>query len=45
MHSTDSAFALVTSQEKEFSASSVQGIISSRDILNVLANDMEVFGV
>jgi len=45
MHSTDSAFALVTSQEKEFSASSVQGIISRRDILNVLANDMEVFGV
>ena len=45
MRSTGSAFALVTSTQKELSCAGVQGIISRRDILNVLADDMELFGV
>ena len=45
MRSTGSAFALVTSSQKELSSAGVQGIISRQDIFNVLAEDMELFGV
>jgi hypothetical protein len=45
MRSTGSSFALVTSLQKELFSAGVQGIISRRDILNVLADDMDVFGV
>jgi len=45
MRSTDSAFALVASHKGELSASSVQGIITRKDIMNTLARDMEPFSV
>jgi CIC family chloride channel protein len=45
MRSTDSAFALVSSQEADVSANGVQGVITRKVILDVLANDMEVFGI
>jgi len=45
MRSTDSEFALVASHDGNLSASSVQGIITRRNIMIVLANDMELFGV
>ncbi len=45
MRSSGSAFALVVSQEGNLSASSVQGLITRKAIMDVLADDMEVFGV
>ena len=45
MRSTDSAFALVASHDGDLSASSVQGIITRKGIMDVLADDMELFGV
>jgi CBS domain-containing protein len=45
MRSTDSAFALIASHKGDLSASSVQGIISRKALMNVLADDMELFGV
>ncbi len=45
MRSTDSAFALVAAHEGILSASSVQGIITRKDIVNTLARDMEPFGI
>jgi CIC family chloride channel protein len=45
MRSTDSEFALVASHDGDLSASSVQGIITRKNIMDVLANDMELFGV
>jgi chloride channel protein, CIC family len=45
MRSTDSAFALVASHEGVLSAPTVQGIITRKIIMDVLADDMELFGV
>ena len=45
MRSTDSAFALVASCDGDLSATSVQGIITRKSIMDVLADDMELFGV
>jgi CBS domain-containing protein len=45
MRSTGSAFALVASHDGDLSASSVQGIITRKNIMIVLADDMELFGV
>jgi CIC family chloride channel protein len=45
MRSTNSAFALVASRNGDLSASSVQGIITRKDIMDILADDMELFGV
>jgi CIC family chloride channel protein len=45
MRSTDSAFALVASHDGDLSATSVQGIITRKGIMDVLADDMELFGV
>jgi CBS domain-containing protein len=45
MRSTDSAFALVASHDGDLSAVSVQGIITRKSIMDVLADDMELFGV
>jgi CIC family chloride channel protein len=45
MRSTDSAFALVASHDGDLSAGSVQGIITRKSIMDVLADDMELFGV
>ena len=45
MRSTNSAFALVASRDGDLSASSVQGIITRKDIMDILADDMELFGV
>ena len=45
MRSTGSAFALVASHKSDFSASSIQGIITRKVILDTLAVDMELFGV
>ena len=45
MRSTESAFALVASHDGDLSASSVQGVITRKDLMNVLADDMELFGV
>ncbi len=45
MRSTDSAFALVATHDGDLSAGGMQGIITRKDIINVLADDMDVFGV
>ncbi|MGD0479404.1 MAG: chloride channel protein [Terracidiphilus sp.] len=45
MRSTSSEFALVASQDGDLSANSVQGIITRKNIMDVLADDMELFGV
>jgi len=45
MRSTDAAFALVASQQEDLSASSVQGIITRKHIMDTLAGDIELFGV
>lgn len=45
MRSTDSAFALVASHDVNLSAARVQGIITRKDIMGTLADDMELFGV
>ena len=45
MRSTDSAFALVASRDRDLSPGSVQGIITRKDIMDILADDMELFGV
>ena len=45
MRSTDSAFALVASHDGDLSASGVQGVITRKSIMDVLADDMELFGV
>jgi len=45
MRSTGSAFALVASHDGDLSAKSVQGIITRKSIMDVLADDMELFGV
>ena len=45
MRGTDSAFALVASHDGDLSVSKVQGIITRKDIMDVLADDMELFGV
>jgi CIC family chloride channel protein len=45
MRSTDSEVALVASRDGDLSASSVQGIITRKNIMGVLADDMELFGV
>ena len=45
MRSTDSEFALVASHDGDLVASSVQGIITRKNIMDVLADDMELFGV
>lgn len=43
--SADSAFALVAPHAGDLSANSVRGIITRKIILDVLADDMDVFGV
>jgi CBS domain-containing protein len=45
MRSTDSAFALVASRDGDLSAGRVQGIITRKDVMDILADDMELFGV
>ena len=45
MRSTGSAFALVAAHDGDLSAMSVQGIITRKSIVEVLADDMELFGV
>lgn len=45
MRSTDSEFALVASHDGDLVAGSVQGIITRKNIMDVLADDMELFGV
>ncbi len=45
MRSTDSAFALVASQEGDLSARSVQGIITRKAVMDALAGAMRVFGI
>lgn len=45
MRSTGAAFALVASQAEDLRAGSVQGIITRKHNLDVLADDMELFGV
>jgi CIC family chloride channel protein len=45
MRSTDHPFALVASHDGDLSAMSVQGIITRKSIMDVLADDMELFGV
>ena len=45
MRSTDSAFALVASHDGDRSASAVRGFITRKSIMDVLAEDMELFGV
>jgi chloride channel protein, CIC family len=45
MRSANSSFALVASRGGNVSASSVQGIITRKDIMDILADDMELFGV
>jgi CIC family chloride channel protein len=45
MRSANSSFALVASRSGDLSASSVQGIITRKDIMDILADDMELFGV
>lgn len=45
MRSTGSAFALVAASGGNLFASCVQGIITRKHILDVLADDMELFGV
>jgi CBS domain-containing protein len=45
MRSNDSAFALVAAHDGDLSASHVQGIITRKNIMDVLADDMELFGV
>ena len=45
MRSTDSAFALVASQDGDLSTNAIQGIITREDIVNAFAGDMELFGV
>lgn len=45
MRSADAAFALVALHDGDMSAMSVQGIITRKTIMDVLADDMELFGV
>jgi chloride channel protein, CIC family len=45
MRSTGSTFALVASPDGVLSAARVQGIITRKIIMDVLADDMELFGV
>jgi CIC family chloride channel protein len=45
MRSTGYAFALVAPHDGDLSATSVQGIITRKSIMDVLADDMELFGV
>jgi CBS domain-containing protein len=45
MRSNASAFALVASHDGDLSASSVQGVITRKSLMDVLADDMELFGV
>ena len=45
MRSTASAFALVASQDGVLLATSVQGVITRKSLMDVLADDMELFGV
>jgi CIC family chloride channel protein len=45
MRSTNSAFALVASHDGDRSASAVRGFITRKSIMDVLADDMELFGV
>ena len=45
MRSTGSEFALVASHDGDLATSSVQGIITRKNIMDVLADDMELFGV
>ena len=45
MRATDSAFALVASRDGDLSPGDVQGIITRKDVMDVLADDMELFGV
>jgi CIC family chloride channel protein len=45
MRSNASAFALVASHDGDLLASSVQGVITRKTIMDVLADDMELFGV
>jgi CIC family chloride channel protein len=45
MRTTDSAFALVASRDGDLSPGDVQGIITRKDVMDVLADDMELFGV
>jgi CIC family chloride channel protein len=45
MRSADAAFALVVSNPGNLSAGSVQGLITRKAIMDVLADDIETFGV
>jgi CIC family chloride channel protein len=45
MRSTGSALALVAPHDGDLSAVSVQGIITRKSIMDVLADDMDLFGV
>jgi chloride channel protein, CIC family len=45
MRAADSALALVAPSERALSATRVQGVITRKILMDVLANDMELFGV
>ena len=43
MRANDASVALVTSKDGQFAAADVQGVITRKDILDTLADDMELF--
>jgi predicted transcriptional regulator len=45
MSSTNCTFALVASHKGDLPATEVKGMISRKDIMDILARDMELFGV
>jgi CIC family chloride channel protein len=45
MRTAESAFALVASHQGDLSANTVQGIITRKDVMDVLADDMDLFGL
>ena len=45
LRSNDSVVALVAAHDGDLSAKSMQGIITRKSIMDVLADDMDLFGV
>jgi CBS domain-containing protein len=43
MRANGASVALVTSKDGQFAAADVQGVIARKDILDTLADDMELF--
>ena len=43
MRANNASVALVTSKDGQFGAADVQGVITRKDILDTLADDMELF--